>query len=76
MFAIDHLEEKGQLSLSCELDEGLSFRGRDATLPEFSKIEDTADLMSQPHQKSNFNGFFFCLHYDLKHHKYPCLSND
>ena len=32
MFAVDLLEEKGQLRLSYELDEGLSDSGRDATL--------------------------------------------
>lgn len=49
VFAIDDLEEKEQLRLSYELDEGLSASGGDATLPEFSKIEGTSDLMSQPY---------------------------
>lgn len=46
VFAVDHLEEKEQLRLSYELDEGLSHSGRDATLPEFSKTEGTSDLMA------------------------------
>lgn len=36
-FAVDHLEEKGRLRLSCELDEDLSDCGREATLPELFK---------------------------------------